>query len=692
VVTSTPEPKAQVPRIASLIDLPWLALILAIGLFRLAPGLAHPEIASWDESAHQAVTRGIRDTGLPVIYKDPLIPIRPDDWLGAGVFLHKPILPFWLGAQVMRLTGVTPLALRIVSLCASLLAACVLFLLARRSTGRLLASLLAIAYLTLPFHWRLVQGYQFGDVTDTTLAAFVTLAFWLLLLALERESARFAVAAGVAVGLGFLSKNVLALAPLGAAAVAIVLPLNGSTARFRLRAFLWMLLAATVVAAPWSVYTALRWPALFWQETAHTVGHLNGSTVTNWQKPFDAIWNEINEVELTPFPPAVALLAGLFLLARGLRRRREPEAVLLALWLLIEWTVLSLARAKVPAIVWAAAPPLLIGFGQWILAARFRPTLAGALLGAILAPALTAARLPFVEHMRAGLPSFLVQTRSRPGLFEGLLLALAAGVLGWLLARPKATRQFVVPALAIAAMIAALNLALLENDRALRAQVAALRDQSLESYTDQLGLALDRLIPEKSVLLLATDRNRPCCFEKQNLMFWSGRMAYPRAFEQRARDHGYHPYLISSSAQPYALVPGVPAGSPLQAFDLDVALPGPSPMPEGVSTTDIDAKGTEMIGLARLRGDATRDRYAFYLHSPMPQSRTDVSFFAKGGAQEWSLGPELSLQTAGQLRDVPWYILPALGPRRSVLTGISFGGIEVPGSGQKQLPPAANAR
>src|SRR5215472_14993970 len=147
-------------------DLPWLLVIMAAGLMRLAPGLAHPSIASWDESAHQAVTRGIRDTGLPVIYKDPLLPIAPSDWLNAGVFLHKPILPFWLGALLMRITGVTPLALRIVSLCASLLAACVLFLLARRSLGRLLALVLAVAYLTLPFHWRLVQGYQFGDVTD----------------------------------------------------------------------------------------------------------------------------------------------------------------------------------------------------------------------------------------------------------------------------------------------------------------------------------------------------------------------------------------------------------------------------------------------------------------------------------------------------------------------------------------------
>ncbi len=678
-------PKIETPPLAyqrflQVSDFPWLFAIVLIGLVQLAPGLAHPSIASWDESAHQAVTRGIYDTGLPVIYKDPLIPILATDWLNAGVFLHKPILPFLMGSLVMRLTGITPLALRLVSLCASIAAALLLFSLARRSLGRLLSLVLAFAYLTLPFHWRLVQGYQFGDVTDATLSAFVTLAFCLLILALERTSLRLAVAAGAAVGLAFLCKNVLSLAPLGVAGAVILVPLAGSAWRFRLRAFLLMLATAFVVAAPWNIYTAVRWPALFRQETEHTLGHLNGTTVTNWAKPFDAIWNEIDELELEPFPPVVIFLSGLLLLAWGVRRRRDPEPVVLALWLLVEWVVLSAARAKVPAIAWAAVPALFLGFGLWIKAARTWPALAGALLGAVLTPVI-APRLPLLARLRSSLPYFLMQTRLRPGLFEGLLLAGVCAGVAWLITRPTLVRRFVVPALAFAATLVALNLAIATNDRALRAKATSLRDQSLESYTDKLGLALDRLIPDKSVLLLGIDRNRPCCFEKQNLMFWSGRMVYPRTFEQRARDRGYHPYLISSVAQPFALVAGVPAGSPLQAFDLNAPLPGPSPLPEGVATSEVDAAGTKLEGLGTLRGDGRRDRYALYMHSATPQARVDLAFLSRGGSQNWMLGPELSLAGPIQLKDAAWYILPALGPRKGAVSGITFGGLEVPWAG-----------
>ena len=547
------------------------------------PGLTHPSIASWDESAHQAVTRGLYDTGSPVIYARPLSPVAPSDWLNAGAFLHKPVLPFLLGSLLMRLTGVTPLALRLVSLLAALLTAWLLFLFAQGSVGRLGGLVLATAFLTLPFHWRLVQGYQFGDVTDCTLLLFISLAFWWQMRAMETDRLDLAAWAGVALGLGFLCKTALALAPLAAAGFLVLLPLAGTLRSFRLRAFLAMLVAGVLVAAPWNLYAALKWPVLYRFEWEHTFGHLSGETVTNWIKPWDAIWNEVDEQELEPFSPALICLAGLFLLARGVRRRGEPRAVLLALWLLIEWFVLSIAWAKVPAIAWGAVLPLLLGLGEWGRAARTRPVFAGALLGAAFAPQLTPL-IPVLGRLRLLVPRFLVQTRLRPGLFEGLVLAaLAAGGLAWLVTRPAVTRRLLVPALGATALLGVAGVLLVSSDRALRSRVATLQDQSLESYTDVLGRVLDRTLPEKSVLLLAPDRARPCCFEKQNLMFWSGRMAYPRNYEQRARTRGYHPYLIASSAQPYERVPGVLAASPLQAFDLDAPLPGPSPLPEGCS-------------------------------------------------------------------------------------------------------------
>ncbi|WP_223644203.1 hypothetical protein [Corallococcus sp. EGB] len=122
-----------------------LAVALVVwGLAQLAPQLGHPAIFNWDEAIHQAAARGTHDTFFtPHIYKDPLYPSDIRHGWAAHVWMHKPTGPFWFGVLMMYVVGVTPLALRLASLC---------------------------GHLALPFGWQLVQGRFFGDVTDCTLA------------------------------------------------------------------------------------------------------------------------------------------------------------------------------------------------------------------------------------------------------------------------------------------------------------------------------------------------------------------------------------------------------------------------------------------------------------------------------------------------------------------------------------------
>src|SRR5262249_51877984 len=127
-----------------------------------------------------------------------------------------------------------------------------------------------------------------------------------------------------------------------------------------------------------------------------------------------------------------------------------------------------------------------------------------------------------------------------------------------------------------------------------------------------------------------------------------------------------------SSAQPYAEVPGVPAGSPLRAFDLDVPLPGPSPVPDGVRDAPGEATGVTMLGYGVLPGDAQRDRYAIFLRSDRAQARVDVSFDTPAGREDRTLSSDLSLESVNQLQGAAWYILPVLGPKQATVTGIAL--------------------
>ena len=285
-------------------DLPWLAILTGWGLWLFLPNLGHSSIWNWDESVHMAVARGVYDSFFtPHIFAHHIYPgYAFNDWVNGEIWIHKPILPFWLGALVMHVIGISPLGLRLCSVGGMLVAAAGLFLLLRKVVARPWALLIAGAFLTLPFSWRMVQGYQFGDVTDATLVGFVVLSFWLLLRTIEHNSTRWAGAAGLAIGSGFLCKSALALTPLGTALAFVILGASGFCRGLRWRPFCVLLGAFALVAIPWEIVCAVRWPELNKVEVLHTFGHITGKSVENWIRPWDALFNEIDEMELSPCP------------------------------------------------------------------------------------------------------------------------------------------------------------------------------------------------------------------------------------------------------------------------------------------------------------------------------------------------------------------------------------------------------
>ncbi|HUB07365.1 MAG TPA: glycosyltransferase family 39 protein [Myxococcales bacterium] len=632
-----------------------LPALLAAALLADAPDLGHPAISGSDEVVHQLATLGIRETGTPMVYRAPLVEAPLHAWWNAHVFLHKPPLPFALGALLMRLVGETPLALRLVALASAFAAAAGLFLFGRRIVEPTLAALLALAFLALPFGWVLVQGYEFGDVTDCGLLGFLALSMWLLAVAVGRDSTRLSAAAGAVCGCAYLSKSALALMPLGAAGSLFVLGLLGLAPRLRFSLVAAFALAAVAVALPWNLYSAIEWPRLYRWEAGHTAGFLY-DTSRYWSRPIDGVFNEVNQTELGPWPPAIFPLAGLWLLWAAMKRR-TAELWLLCLWLWGEWIPLSLAVVKVPAHAWGAAPAALLAVGLVLRDALDRPWLAGAAVGALTTGvALKAA--PWLSIVRRAVPAFLPQTASQPGLAEGLAAALALGALaaagGWLLRRNRWAAR--LPGWA--ALTAAGWVGLVAAPAALQLRRLSLRNAAVESDGDDLGPILDAALPASAVLL-STVEDTPYRMGSHALMFYSRRTTYPATpnLLAAARRSGLHPYLVSNLAQPYERVEA-PASSWLQAYDLDAPRAEPATMPTAVTPVNRILGVLDVLGVAVARGDADRDRYVFYVRSAAPLGirRIDVAFWLDDGSVEHT-----TLVDRPELEGLP----AALDPRAS---------------------------
>jgi 4-amino-4-deoxy-L-arabinose transferase-like glycosyltransferase len=660
-------------------DILCVSVIVATALVALLPGLAHPGIHNWDEAIHLAVSRGLMDTPLrPHVYAEPFHRPAIDDWINGNLWLHKPLGSMWFAALGMSLAGVGTGVARFGSVLGMVAAALGVFFLMRGTAGRFWSTLAACTLLVLPFTYELVQGFMFGDMTDTTLAGCLALAMVLLVTSIRRDSLLLAALAGVAVGLGYLCKSTLALTPVGVAGVLAGGRLLGLTQGPRLRQLALLLVCAAAVALPWSLYARHAYPELWAIESHVTRSHLfedearRNPSIVMWIRPLDAIFNEIHLRTLEPFPEALPLLAGLWLLYRALRTR-ELETLAVALWLWPTWLVLSWAAAKVPATSWGAVTAVFCALALLLRDSFRRPMLAAAVVGALSTPFLLP-KLAFLAPLRARLPEALVQTRRVPGLFEGLCLALALALLVGLPLLVARTRPPLTLGLGVACTALALYFLAPRTVLAHLKMREAKRDLGERTNTREAGLAAAKVLPDKALVWLRMEWDAPEQFEHLNFMFWSGRMAHkgnPRLDWGRAE--GYRHYLASPAAEPFAPLE-VPAGSALRLYDLSTPAPPPEP-PPGVHRLEVATGNAVVRGVAFVRTGQARDRWAFFV-SPRGVPETLRVTFHLGGERRQlvTLSPDAALRPRQAFRDVPWFIIPALGPRAEQVEAIELPG------------------
>ncbi|RKG96345.1 dolichyl-phosphate-mannose--protein mannosyltransferase [Corallococcus carmarthensis] len=479
------------------------------------------------------------------------------------------------------------------------------------------------------------------------------------------------------VGLGFLCKTGLALTPLGVAATLWGLSLLRFCPGPKLGTVVAMMAAAGIVAAPWSLYSAQRWPELHDLESRVTRAHLFHDPTVDvgpWRRPLDAVINEVNRTSFQPLPTVLPLLAFCWLLVRAVRKR-EMETVGLALWVGATWLVLSLGTVKVPAIAWGAVPAVLAAMAIAGSDLRRHPVLAALLLAGLATP-LAMEHLPVLTRMREALPPSWAQTRTLPGLAEGLVLSICAAVLTAIVFRLARRPEWMTVGLGgVASGVLAWHLAI-----TLPVEKARYEDEHLEelydSHTREVGLAVAKRTPKRSVLFAALDMDPPLTFESLSLMFWSGRMAYRQAPDVAlAHDRGYHPYLVSPVAESYAPVPGVPPQAALRAYDLDAPLPQPAPLPDGITPLSVRQGNLEVLGFAAGKVGPDRDRYAFYVRAVGPPQPLRVTFHGPDGIVERVLDPGDSLRRPHTLMGAAWFILPAVGPRLANVKHLEFGAV-----------------
>jgi 4-amino-4-deoxy-L-arabinose transferase-like glycosyltransferase len=403
-----------------------LALLTAVVWFE--PGSS--PLAEPDETRYAEIPREM------LAQRDLVVPR-----LNGVPYLEKPPLLYWANAASLSLFGETPWAARFPTRLAGLATTLLLVAGVGRIGGEAAGLAAAVAYLASP------AGFLFSRVnlTDGMLSFFFALTLILgreaVLSPGSRRARLLAALAGLAAGLAFLSKGLVALALPGAILVAWCT----ATRRLRALASLGLFPALPVflaVTAPWLLAVESRVPEFFQFFFVHE--HFQRFATGEARRPGPVTY--FVAVFVLGFLPAVPFFARGLAGLGPVRRWKDdhPDELFFALWFAVVFVFFSFSQSKLPPYLLPAFPAAAALAGRGISESRSRaPWIASALCAAGLVVALVA----------------VPASRRAVAAFDLLLASLTAGVLllcGAFAAVRLSTRGAAPAALALSAGWAAL--------------------------------------------------------------------------------------------------------------------------------------------------------------------------------------------------------------------------------------------
>ncbi|MDE0019848.1 MAG: glycosyltransferase family 39 protein [Candidatus Poribacteria bacterium] len=342
------------------------ALCFASALLKL-PHLGHQHLG-YDEACHAIVARNLLKHPLtPTLYDTPHLSYTHKSWTSNHIWLHKPILPLWKIAASYAVFGVNTFVLRFPSLILASLSVFLTYLIGRELFGRSVAFAAASIQAFLPTIAELTHGYLFSDAIDISLLFWTEFAVYFLIRAMKSGRWRDVLLAGFGQGCAYLSKSYLALIVTGIALAILLAPAfrlgRREDSGFRLRHLLGLIGASLVVALPWTVSTAIRFPQEFHHEHGYVFRHLV-SNIEHWGAPWDRLLFDYFPFLLHAFF-ASAMVAVIALLKPLLTEKRISLCIAYA-WGFGVLAPNLLAATKTPSAVLIAVPAFLLILGEFI--------------------------------------------------------------------------------------------------------------------------------------------------------------------------------------------------------------------------------------------------------------------------------------------------------------------------------------
>lgn len=521
----------------------WIALacllLVSSGLFLQNLGAAY--ITLWDEAIHVNVIRNVADhCCLPRLHTSPDIGTKYQDWTNNTVWLHKPLLPFFVTAAAFKLLGGSLWAFRLPGAIFALLTAVVIYFIGRTFLGSLAGLFGAAIFVLNPYTNQLVHGTEYSGFVDLMFAFFASLALYLILDWTQSRSPAALRWLGLALAFGYMCKGGLALAPF--AVLGAIIILTGSIRG--LIPALQAILVFGVAVLPEKLYWLAHHSVEFRFEQQMQLLHLfrvvegHGGS---WLSYFAGYLPSMLELPLVPF--------AYFSIAWALVRCKPGvPGFTLSIWILVYLVPLSLAASKIENFVFAVLPAIAL-----LVPHAMETLMRGRRFRWVLSLCISSAGIYILSRVTQG-----YEHQNRLALFAAAAIGVAAlAILYW-------TKFDSKPATMGVLALASVCLLSLYVRRDILANTADPVDSSAQAAVRQAGIDLRPLVA-KDGLILAHDNAVVLAY--LYVMYWSGvdaldvcREPWPSKSVARLRERK-NMYLITKSVLPAAPLARLPIGN-----------------------------------------------------------------------------------------------------------------------------------
>src|SRR5688572_7882396 len=155
-------------------------LLLSAFLLRLLMISLDPYVQSWDERFHALVAKNMMEYPFkPMLYREQIMPHKPDDWSVMHIWVHKQPLFMWQMALAMKIFGLSTYAFRLPSAIMGTILVYLAYDICRKwmrndDVAFISAFLTAFAFYAL----ELTAGWLSLEHNDVAFMFYMTCCFW----------------------------------------------------------------------------------------------------------------------------------------------------------------------------------------------------------------------------------------------------------------------------------------------------------------------------------------------------------------------------------------------------------------------------------------------------------------------------------------------------------------------------------